>query len=485
MSIYEDLKSIFTFDKGKNRNRDSDPKEAKARASIGLETAGNFPNSSAWTSSKINYVRAYKHWVYVAISTIAEKIASQLPNVGNLVQDVDPDLEKYKDIHNRNNYVKSFQRKALTPLHYQETIEPVRPIHPLVKVLNDPNEPDTSYDLWYETVLFLLLTGTAYWKVTRNPVTGIPIAIWVLPSHWVWPVPSPENFIEYYEIRPTEGNYLRTAIPASDIIRFTKKSPVSKIDGMSPLNACENWVDSASSIDRSRNAHFKNGAFPSTVLEFDPNYSDPSEDDLIRIEKKFMARYSGEVKAGKPLLLPPGVKFHNISVRPREMDYNSSAEQIRDSILAAFKVPLAIVGLNKDMTHGGNVAAQGAFFSQAINPLFRYFGQVLTEKLAKPIDESLRIWWDDMTPEDETKVEEKLKTDMSLGALTPNELRIIRGRHPYKFGGDNPILPNMGIVLPYGNGQKENYLNDYNEVDKPSEESEKPTEEKPKETDNE
>lgn len=403
-----------------------------------------------WTDSRWDQVRAFRHWTYIAIDRIAKRVCQQIPNVATLVRD--PEFGGSKQFsHKTLDWYRFRRHKALTPTSQAELLEPVGSEHPLVRLLNDPNSPDTSFDLWYETVLFLELTGVAYWYVPRNKL-NFPAAIWVIPSHWVWPVGGKDQVIDKFQIRPTESNLYTKDLNPDEVVVFRFKSPLSKTDGFSPQTAGAQWLDQDLAINRTRTNTFRNGAFPTAALEFNENILDPAAEDLDRIERKFLSRYAGEVNAGKPILLPPGIKFHSLSVTPRDMDYAVTADQMRDYILSLFAVPAVIAGVVKDVNHGVTDAAHAIFCAGAINPLYRLFGQVITEKLARPFDPSLRVYWDDTTPQDPKVVEEQLKNDMALGAVTPNELRIRRGYQPYAHGGDNPILPHMGIVLPYGTG---------------------------------
>jgi len=108
------------------------------------------------------------------------------------------------------------------------------------------------------------------------------------------------------------------------------------------------------------------------------------------------------------------------------------------------------VGLSRDMTYGSLMASYISFMQMTVNPLLRYMGQVLTEKVAKLYDDSLRVWWEDITPQDPELTEKQIQTDLMCGAITPNEVRLMRGREPYPdTWGDQPIIPmNMATGAP-------------------------------------
>ncbi len=388
----------------------------------------------AWTDSRYEMVRHYKHWVYIAIDKIATSIAMHPPNISYCRKHGSYDPDKILSLRSRS--------KALVPLQAHEQLEPVPGNHPLARLLQDPNEPDTAFDLWYETVMYLLLTGNSYWWLPPGAF-GKPAAIWVLPAHWIYPRANKQGMIDCYDLRPVEGNYIRATIPAEDVIHFKKKSPVSKIDGYSPQMAGSQWIDTQESIDRSRWFSFRNGIFPGVSVEFDAGIKLPNEDDLNRIESRLMQRYGGEINTNKPIMVPPGASLKKIQLNPDEMKYIESSEQLAANILSLFGVPKLLAQIPDTVSSGAVLAAQTGFFMQTLNPLWRFFGMHLTEKLAVPrYDKNLKIWWEDRTPEDPDLLERQLNTDLAYGARTMNEVRSLRGLEPYREEwGNVPWIP--------------------------------------------
>ena len=151
------------------------------------------------------------------------------------------------------------------------------------------------------------------------------------------------------------------------------------------------------------------------------------------------------------MFLPPGVSVNPLSLGINQMLFGETATEIRDNLLALFGVPASAAGLSKDMTYGSVMASHAGFMQQTINPLLRYFGQVITEKVARRYDESLKVWWEDITPHDPELIEKQIQTDLMCGAITPNEVRVMRGREPYPtMWGDTPILPVNVASSPMG-----------------------------------
>lgn len=407
-------------------------------SSVGLYT-------NSWTSSRYEQVRHFRHWVYIAVNRIATDVAMHMPNLSMVrIPEAPGDRRKWLKM--------AVRERALTPLLSHEHLEPVRFNHPLLRLLSDPNDYDSSFDLWYETTLFLLLTGNSYWWMPRGGPWNLPLAIWVIPAHWMWAVVGRDRLISSYQVRPVEGNYVTLSIPADEVIHFRKKNTVSKIDGYAPLQALDQWVDTEESISKSRWFSFRNGAFPGVSIGFDANAKIPDKETLDRIEAKFMGRYSGEINTGKPIFVPPGCTVKKLQITPAEMMYIESADQIRDWVLAGFGVPASIAMISKEMTYGSVDASNAAYYQGTLNPLYRFYAQTVNHKLCPFYSKLLRLWWEDRTPQDPALREESIKTDFLVGAITPNEVRAVRGREAYPYGGDDPLVQGAMMTLPYGTG---------------------------------
>jgi HK97 family phage portal protein len=287
----------------------------------------------------------------------------------------------------------------------------------------------------------------------------------------MWPVMGKERMIDGWEIRPVEGNYLRKVIPADEVIEFKGKNPVSKIDGFSTLTAVSQWADIQYATDRGKWHAYKNGTFPTVAVQFDGDMNDPTDQDLVRIEQKFLARYAGESRSNRPLFLPPGVQVKPLVIKPNEMMFGDTSREMRDNILAAFGVPVELIDLQGNTLH-----AESAFYNQTVNPLCHWLGCVLTEKLARryPQDDGrLKIWWERFTADDPHLENENIKVDLLCGAVTPNERRISRGKQPYSGEfeefGNTPLIPvNVSAgALPFGGEHEPGDNNDPPSTEQP------------------
>lgn len=401
------------------------------------------PVFSADTATKLNKIRHYRGWVYVAVRVIAEKISQLRPSVGI----------KRRVVNGKSKHLTKSTRlrlKATSVFTESEDIEPLED-HDLALLLDDPNEPETSADLWYKTVMYWELTGIAYWWLPKTN-SGQPAEIWVLPSHWVTPIGGRDEIVEFYRITPYEGSFQVAEIPADDIIVIKHPSPYSFVDGFSPLDGGTTWIDQAESADSSRWYQLANAHNAGMVLELDGEL-EPSAEDLDAAYAMLDQRMRGPSKNRLPLVLPPGWKSGGrYGMSSEELDYATSVDQIRDMVLALFRVPKGVLGIEPGVANTSAYAPNAYFFDQCINPKLQYLGQILTEKLAKRrYDEKLCIYWHNAAPLNPQ--EEQIKWDNALkaGACTYNEYRTgYLNTDPYEGFGDEPLVPSGMVPMPTG-----------------------------------
>ncbi len=434
---------------------------------------------TTWTADRQKQIWHMKNWVGVCIDKIASLVAQLVPNVAYVSPKSDRPQKRFKDGSRFNGNLNYFdcaghsfcaggyRRKALGVIKPHENLEPVEQDHPLRRLIESPNDWDTQYDHDYELIMFQLLCGVAYdWAVPHEVYGQYPKELWCIPSNWVWPRtgtgeavdpqnPFADRIIAYYEIRPWPGgSWGPIRIPPDQIIRYTYKSPISKIDGWAKTQLMANWIDADDSIAKSQFAQMSNAAMPSFWLELGEGYEDPTDDQIDRIGSKFMTRYTGELNMGRPFIGPPGTVPHPLSFPPLHMAYGESGDQSRDRIISGFGLNLPILGLSENQTFGSVLANLMGASVYTFKPLLTGNGQRKTKDIASKFGNNLRVWYDDPAPIDPDQLNKDIDTDAKNGSITPNEIREIRGRQPYEHGGDDPLVPGPGglVPLPLGTG---------------------------------
>lgn len=411
--------------------------------------------------------------------------------------------------------------KAYSTVKPHEELEPLPPDHALRRLVVNPNPYDTTYTLLYELIMFLKLCGTAYlWCVPDG--WGMPCELWVIPSHWVWPYsntygpnPHDQRLVDYYQIRPymAVGPHAMLNIPREEMICFKYPSPLSQVDGWSKLTAGDMWQDVSESIDKSAWAQVQNQGMPSCFIEYPETGSNLDDDLIARLEAKFAQKFGGEYNVGKPLFGSAGMKVTPLSFSPESMMYPQMGEAYRDKMLALFGIPKSALGITEGMTYGSILACLAQVCAFVINPDFALLQQQLSKDLCPrflsvgtpgdgaslldgadlgylrdgagkkriltdaeayrlgplyqrakrnqhtgQLDLELRWWWDDCTPPDPAQVNADIAQDVSCLAISPDEIRAIRGRAAW--GHPAAALPwvngpNGWMPIPLGDVEQE------------------------------
>jgi HK97 family phage portal protein len=420
-------------------------KRRQPRASLGTRVMadmvgsryGNTPPATTWSGQRYEQVLHFKYWVRVAIHCKANRIASKMPNVSRITASHDLDPR-----HKWLPHGSPKRLKAQTPLRDSEDLEPLEHDHDLVYLLNHPNQYETAFQIWYQTVMFLGLCGEAFWWTPLDDF-GMPAEIHVIPSHWMTPRcyhPQDGHIVDYYDCRPLAGGgYQAMHFPADEIVHFKYPSPISKITGASPLAAGDRWFDISESVDQSRWNAMKQSINASGVIELSGDYYDPDDAEINRLQVKFLQN-AGERRTGKPIILSPGMRFTPLMVSARELDHVGGADQIRDMCLSMFGCPKGAVGVGSgDMSRANLEGLLVGFYSGTINPETKNLGETATTQLAKKFDNDAVIWWEDGSPSDSAQVNADFALDIQAGSITKGEARQLRGRQLFGDERDDEI----------------------------------------------
>jgi HK97 family phage portal protein len=346
--------------------------------------------NAPWAEDRNELTKHYKHWVYVAVSALATEVSRYQLHCSWVNELGEPDA----------------------PLAYD---------HPLPESLRRPNPWDSLPDLLYDIALYLDLCGIAFVLIDRN-VLGMPMGYWVVPSQWVHAVPSATAPVSRYMIsgngNPGEG----IPVPAEDMIVIRHRHPRSKLDGFSPLMAGAGWINSEDAIETARASGFRQGIWPGMKLTFDERW-DPKDEDLDRIAEKFESRYGGEEKFRKLVALKAGQDMQPLTIKPFEMDYTESSQQLRDMILGLWHVPKVLAGITEEVNFSSFQGALTVFCRLTVEPRMRKIAAAFTGQVAKQFDPDIVCWFGDVIPDDPTLKLEYVKAGMNYGYVKRDEYR--------------------------------------------------------------
>lgn len=412
----------------------------------------------AWGANRAEQAAHYTGWPYVAIRRIAEEIAQHPPCVGF-----------QREGGTSTKALKPWQRlRALSSVPTHDDIEPADPENPLVRLLKNPNPPDTGVTFWYKVGINLEAMGETFlWLILDGD--GKPTEMYVLPSHWVWvkwkgrqgeeqDKGESDSLVDFYEIRAwgvAAGSANIVRLRPEEVIHIAYPGLLDPMRGYSSMQAGSLWVDNAKAIDRSQFAKFQNEVTASVALELDGSIAEPDQDQRERL-KSLLAGYQGVDHAGEPIILPAGAKLTVVGRSGVEMDYLNSGTDTRDKCLALWHVPKSVIGMTEEVNRASMAASMDYFRSGPIAFKLKLIGSVLTEKLAKRFDPTALIYHEVPPPHDPDAELARWQWGTAAGITEVNEARAWLGLEP-KANGDRALVP-TGVTPVDWDEAEPNYL---------------------------
>ena len=340
---------------------------------------------------------ADKNWVYIAVDKIAENL-SMIP---------------YKLL------------KVKKDGDYEEILD-----HPLLDILDNPNELMSGSDLMYVIAAHLELVGNAYLlrDLEKNPQQINPL----LPDHTRIVMQDGLMGIKGYDYRV--GAFHQVYAPEF-VTHIKYPNPRNPLKGRGTLASLAEWVDVDSYATEFNRKFFVNGVAVGGTLETEATTKDALELAKLGFEMK----YQGASNAHKTSVLPKGVKYVASKSTQRDMEFNQSLITTRNNILAGFGVPKSVIGISETGDSKSDAeAAHYAFMFFTIAPKVRRLERYLNEKLVPLFDQSdVYLQFEDPVPDNTELLLKRREVELAKGAYkTVNEVREEEGLEALEGGDD-------------------------------------------------
>jgi HK97 family phage portal protein len=353
-----------------------------------------------------NYLETYSKsaTVYACVSKIAEKVGSVSFKLNRIVN-AEGDIEEVK-------------------------------VHEGLDLLYKWNPFYTKEEAMETDVINRKLSGDSYILKIRNE-QGTVAELWNIRPDLVTIIPDDENYIKEYRIRKDSGE--ESIVASEDMIHIKYPSPLEEYLGMSPLMPGRNQVNIEQYGFKYQSDFFINNARPDAVLETESNLN---QTQIGELRAGWEKQHKGLGKNSKLGILGGGLKYHQISLSQREMDYIESMRFTRDEILMLFKVPKPILGVGDSVGRSRAEAEtlQEIFLSETILPEINRFVNKINEQLIIPeFGEEYFISYEDPVP---VNREQRL-AEFNAGVdrwITANEIRQELGLESIP-GGDSLYRP--------------------------------------------
>lgn len=308
--------------------------------------------------------------------------------------------------------------------------------HPILDLLEMANDEMDGFALLELTYLYLDMVGKAYWHVQRDKLTGIPAALWPLPSHLVRVVRNKDGSLSHYEYGADKKR-----IKPEDVIVFRMPDIADPyFGGKATAKAMYDELELMSSDTALANALLENRAMPDAIFTPPPGGligGDMAKRFKQKLVQAFrLGRNGGITVVGSPLTK------HDVAFNSRDMEALKRRQATKTAVYNGFGVPIAL-GEGESINRATLEASLIQHARLAQIPRLTRVCQRLNQQLVPmygPSAERLYLWFENPVHEDEKVEAEVCKIELDTGKRTINETRAEYGEPPVAWG-DEPWLP--------------------------------------------
>jgi HK97 family phage portal protein len=375
-------------------------KAAAANVSVADIVGGGVPgvNNAVNFSKASEQYRANKGWVYACVRLVASRVAGQAIRVAR----TSPGVTKSAS-------------DAMAPLES----------HPLLNLLDDPNELMVAWGLMFSTVASLELSGRSLWWVTQDEGRQSIVPI---PTTWVEEVDAKRTA---WKIRPVNSAE-SFPVPGEQIVHFFYPDPSNPLGALSPLQQIAAAVDADDAIATSQVAAFRRGIHPSHAIivgktatsggeSVRPKLTQTQRNQLLGAIKQ---AYQGVLHYGDPIIYDGIIeKIERISNSPEEMDFLNSGKVTKARILQGYGVSPILLGETEGANRASATVADEIFVANKVNPLLTLLSQTMQAWFAPMFGDGLKVWIEPAVPRDDELTQKKWEQAATRGACTINEFR--------------------------------------------------------------
>jgi HK97 family phage portal protein len=301
--------------------------------------------------------------------------------------------------------------------------------HPLLAVMQHPNNAQSSAAFLEEVFGHLQTAGNAYIEAVR--INGGVRELYALRPDRVKVRPDGNGWPGQYEytVAGRTSVFAREDDGFMPVLHLKIFNPINDYYGTAPLEAASDAVDIHNAAASWNKALLDNAARPSGALVYKgvDGANQLSTEQFDRLKAELQEGWQGRDNAGRPLVLDGGLDWKQLSLSPSDMDFIDAKHSAARDIALAFGVPPQLLGIPGDSTYSNYREANLAFWRQTILPLVSKVSASLSGWLCETAP-GMRISYD-ATRIDALSPEraQRLKQIAEAPFLTDREKRIALG----------------------------------------------------------
>ncbi|OAN76747.1 phage portal protein [Sulfitobacter sp. EhC04] len=316
--------------------------------------------------------------------------------------------------------------------------------HELLDLLARP-APGRGGAFFFEAVYtYLMLAGNSYIEKV-GPEGKPPKELWTQRPDRMKVIPGQYGLPSAYQFEMSGKKKtwpVNQVTLESDILHLREFHPLDDWYGLSRVEPAGQGIDRHNSASAHNKALLDNGARPSGALVFQPITTDGQvisapDDVLEKAERELNKRHGGPKNSGKPMVFGGNVKWEEMGISPKDMDFDASKQDAARDICVAWGVPHILI-VRGSSTYNNVKEAKVELYEETVLPLVQSVTSELNAWLTPMFGDGLKLAPDlDSIPALEPRRESKRKTHVELlekGVLDADEVREALQYGPRKAG---------------------------------------------------
>jgi HK97 family phage portal protein len=237
--------------------------------------------------------------------------------------------------------------------------------HPLLTLLQRPNEFASRARFIQDVVSYLLLSGNSYVLRVGGSANTAPRFIYTLRPDRMRVKPDARNLVGAYIY--DVGGQSRT-FPVEEILHLTEFHPTDDFYGLSRLEVAAKSIDIANlSMEWNANLLHRDMRIPGAI-----KVDGTLTDDQRKVLQSDLAKYQGAENAGKIPIFEGGtggMEWQPMAITPKDMDWLNSEKYNLRRICSIFNVASELLGDSENKTYSNLKEARAALYMEAVLPM--------------------------------------------------------------------------------------------------------------------
>lgn len=235
-------------------------------------------------------------------------------------------------------------------------------VHPMARLLSNPNPGMSGYDLWRWTAATYSIYGDTFWFKRRDGdrIAGLyplhPNSMERRDGAWTFDNGNPASRM--------------TDIPDRDLVQFVDFHPDSLTRGLSPLEPLRSTLENEWSARLATSSFWENGARPGMALTHPGTLSQAAQE---RLKAQVDAAAGGAGKTGSTLVLEEGMVPKTMTLTAEEAQYIETRKLNREEVCAAYDIPPPVVHILDHATFSNITEQMRSMYRDTMAPRLKGF----------------------------------------------------------------------------------------------------------------